>query len=120
MPKKKTSAEMRQQLQKAEEQRDHWAHREERLAQKVKYTRSAKERKRTHRLIQYGVAFECNDKRLEALSDVEVYSLVEGLLDLPEVKHHIDRAMAQHEAVAQKEGDASGTVPLFSDTDQTQ
>lgn len=98
---------------------DHWAHREERLAQKVKYTRSAKERKRTHRLIQYGVAFECNDKRLEALSDVEVYSLVEGLLD-SEVKHHIDRAMAQHEAVAQKEGDASGTVPLFSDTDQTQ
>lgn len=85
----------------ARQQAEVWKHREERAEQRVKYQRSAKDRKRTHHLIQYGAAFECHHKELSVLSDEEVYLLVERLLKIPDVRPLIQQSVENHK----EEGD---------------
>ena len=87
---------IQEQIADAEHQMEIWSNREKRLANREKYLRIAKDRKRTHRLIQYGVAFECNHKELEVLTDVEVYELVESLMNIPEVVSRIQAAVERH------------------------
>lgn len=87
---------LRADYEKAQQELEVWKNREQRAQQKLKYQRSAKDRKRTHRLIQYGAAFESHQKELSVLSDEEVFLLVEGLLDIPDVRLRIKRAVDCH------------------------
>lgn len=80
----------------AKQQAEVWKHREERAEQRVKYQRSAKDRKRTHHLIQYGAAFECHYKELSVLTDEEIYLFVESLLDIPDVRLRIQQSVESH------------------------
>ncbi len=88
-------------LQRRKEQKireyETYQHKIDRLEQKVKYQRSAKDRKRTHRLIQYGATFESHHKELDVLTDEEIYSLIEKLMEIPEVKKEITEAVEHHE-----------------------
>ena len=95
---------LRAEIETAEKQKEILAHREQRLKNRERYYRKASDRKRTHRLIQYGVMFERYHKELEILTDSEIYSLVEGLLELPEVEALIAAAIAGHEAGDQEGG----------------
>ncbi len=55
---------LRAELEHAQKEKEIWQHREERAKQKLRYQRSAKDRARTHRLLQYGAACVCNYKEL--------------------------------------------------------
>lgn len=90
---------LERELEEAEKQRDIEIHREKRLACREKYVRKAEDRRRTHRLIQYGVAFEANDERLKALSDTEIFTLVEKLFSIPEVRKSLDEAVSASSSV---------------------
>ena len=92
-------------LEKATKQKQIWENRERRLANREKYLRSAKDRKRTHRLIQYGAAFECNHKELAVLTDVEVFTLVENILDIPGVSEAIAKSVSRHGKTIQEGGE---------------
>ncbi|MCD8150357.1 MAG: DUF3847 domain-containing protein [Clostridiales bacterium] len=92
---------LRAERDQARQQAEVWKHRVERTEQRVKYQRSAKDRKRTHHLIQYGAAFECHHKELSVLSDEEIYLLVENLLAIPEVRKLIQQSVEHH----REEGD---------------
>lgn len=83
-------------LHEAQKQREVYVHREERLRQRERYTRSAKDRKRTHRLIQYGVAMESCCRELEILSETEVFLLMEKLLELPGAPELMKKAVESH------------------------
>lgn len=96
MARRQTPEEIQRQLDQYQKQLLVAENRLQRLRNRAKYVRSAKDRKRTHRLIQYGVAFEANDHRLAALTDVEAFTLVERLLDIPEVRAVIDEAIREH------------------------
>ena len=95
---------LKEQHKRAVKQCEVCENREERIKQKIKYVRSAKDRKRTHRLIQYGAAFECNHKELAVLTDEEIYSFVESLLEIPEAIVKIQKAVANHKDTVTVEG----------------
>ena len=63
-----------------------------RYRQRVKYLRSDQDRARTHRLIQYGVAFESRFPNLALLSLSEIYDLMDSIISLPEVQRLINGA----------------------------
>lgn len=86
-------------LEEAEKQREIQIHREKRLACREKYVRKAADRRRTHRLIQYGVAFEANDERLKVFSDSEIFTLVEKLFSIPKVRRVLDEAVTASSSV---------------------
>lgn len=67
-----------------------------RYRQRVKYLRSDQDRARTHRLIQYGVAFESRFPNLALLSLPEIYTLTDSILALPEVQRMINDACFDH------------------------
>ena len=67
-----------------------------RYRQRVKYLRSDQDRARTHRLIQYGVAFESRFPNLAYLSLSEIYTLTDSILALPEVQSLINDACFDH------------------------
>lgn len=96
MARRQTPEEIQRQLDQYQKQLLVAENRLQRLRNRAKYVRNAKDRKRTHRLIQYGVAFEANDHRLAALTDVEAFTLVERLLDIPEVRVVIEEAIREH------------------------
>lgn len=87
---------LRAECDHAKQQTEIWRSREERAKQRIKYQRNAKDRKRTHRLIQYGAAFECHHKELSVLSDEEVFQLVESLLAIPDVCRQIQQSVEEH------------------------
>ena len=87
---------LRADYEKAQQELEVWKNREQRAQQKLKYQRSAKDRKRTHRLIQYGAAFESHHKELSVLTDEEVFLLVESLLDIPDVRLRIQQTVDCH------------------------
>lgn len=95
--KNETTEDLRRQLEEAQKQWIVAENRVRRLQNRMQYSRKAKDRRRTHRLIQYGVAFEWNEPRLAELTDVEVFTFVEGLLALPEVQEQIWQAIIRHE-----------------------
>ncbi len=80
----------------ARHQAEVYRHRAERLESRVKYQRNAKDRARTHRLIQYGVVFEHHYGELADLSDEEIYSLMEKLLEIPEARQVILNVIGSH------------------------
>ena len=57
----------------------------ERDRQKERYLRKKCDRARTHRLIQYGVAFESHRPEMKQLSIPKIYDTIGFLLDMPEV-----------------------------------
>ncbi len=87
---------LRAELEHAQKEKEIWQHREERAKQKLRYQRSAKDRARTHRLIQYGAAFECNYKELSLLTDEEIFRLIERILELPQVMTIIRQPIEIH------------------------
>ncbi|MCD7885003.1 MAG: DUF3847 domain-containing protein [Lachnospiraceae bacterium] len=87
---------LRAECDHAKQQAEIWRSREERAKQRIKYQRSAKDRKRTHHLIQYGAAFECHHKELSVLSDEEVFQLVESVLEIPDVCRRIQQSVEEH------------------------
>ena len=95
---------LKEQHERAVKQREVCENQEERIKQKIKYVRSAKDRKRTHRLIQYGAAFECNHKEQTVLTDEEIYSFVESLFEIPEAAVKIQEAVANHKDIVTVEG----------------
>ncbi|MCD7818405.1 MAG: DUF3847 domain-containing protein [Lachnospiraceae bacterium] len=87
---------LRADYEKAQQELEVWKNREQRAQQKLKYQRSAKDRKRTHHLIQCGAAFESHHKELSILTDEEVFLLVESLLDIPDVRLRIKQVVDCH------------------------
>ena len=79
-----------------------------RYRQRVKYLRSDQDRVRTHRLIQYGAAFESRFPDLASLSLSEIYALTDSILALPEVQRQINDACFDHIL----NGDGHGPVSL--------
>lgn len=95
-----------QQIAEAERQLEVCKNREQRLKNRERYYRKAADRKRTHRLIQYGAAFESHHKELSSLSTTEIYSLIERLMDIPEVEAVIRDAVRKHQMDATDQADA--------------
>ena len=62
----------------------------ERDRQKEKHLRKKCDRARTHRLIQYGVAFESHKPEMKQLSIPKIYDTIGFLLDMPEVSDALD------------------------------
>ena len=62
----------------------------ERDRQKERYLRKKCDRARTHRLIQYGVAFESHRPEMKQLSIPKIYDTIGFLLDMPEVIDALD------------------------------
>ena len=62
----------------------------ERDRQKERYLRKKCDRARTHRLIQYGVAFESHKPEMKQLSIPKIYDTIGFLLDMPEVSDALD------------------------------
>lgn len=62
----------------------------ERDRQKERYMRKKCDRARTHRLIQYGVAFESSKPEMKQLSIPKIYDTIGFLLDMPEVSDALD------------------------------
>lgn len=62
----------------------------ERDRQKERYLRKKCDRARTHRLIQYGAAFESRVPKMKRLSIPKIYDTIGFLLDMPEVNDALD------------------------------
>ena len=62
----------------------------ERNRQKERYLRKKCDRARTHRLIQYGAAFESRVPKMKQLSIPKIYDTIGFLLDMPEVNDALD------------------------------
>ncbi len=62
----------------------------ERDRQKERHLRKKSDRARTHRLIQYGVAFESHRPEMKQLSIPKIYDTIGFLLDMPEVIDALD------------------------------
>ena len=62
----------------------------ERDRQKERYLRKKSDRARTHRLIQYGVAFESHKPEMKQLSIPKIYDTIGFLLDMPEVNDALE------------------------------
>ena len=62
----------------------------ERDRQKERYLRKKCDRARTHRLIQYGAAFESRVPKMKQLSIPKIYDTIGFLLDMPEVNDALD------------------------------
>jgi len=92
---------LKKELDEAEKQKAVYQHRQERFSQREKYVRSAADRKRTHRLIQYGVAFEAQDKRMADFSEMEIFALIEKLFEIPAVKVCVEDAVRTHSFVTE-------------------
>ena len=92
----------REEVDAAKHELEIWSNREKRLRNRERFVRSADDRKRTHRLIQYGVMFERCHRELEVLTDQEIYQLVEGLLQIPEAEAQIAAAVAGHKDDSQE------------------
>ena len=58
--------------------------------QKERYLRKKCDRARTHRLIQYGAAFESRVPKMKQLSIPKIYDTIGFLLDMPEVNDALD------------------------------
>ena len=83
-------------IQKKEQEIETTKNRIARYRQRVKYLRSDQDRARTHRLIQYGVAFESRFPNLALLSLSEIYALTDSVLALPGVQRLINDACFDH------------------------
>ena len=83
-------------IEKKEQEIETIKNRIARYRQRVKYLRSDQDRARTHRLIQYGVAFESRFPNLALLSLSELYNLTDSILALPEVQRMINDACFEH------------------------
>lgn len=94
---------LRQEIMAAEREKLVLENQLQRLVQKDKHLRNRKDRKRTHRLIQYGVAFEHDNKELEILTDPEVFSLIEKIKDAPGIQALITEAVADHKPLSEEE-----------------
>ena len=62
----------------------------ERDRQKERYLRKKCDRARTHRLIQYGAAFESRVPKMKQLSIPKIYDTICFLRDMPEVNDALD------------------------------
>ena len=82
----KTLEETRKEIEKKEKMAETLASRLERDKQKERYLRKKGDRERTHRLIQYGAAFESRKPELKQLSITGIYKMVDFLLNVPEVQ----------------------------------
>ena len=71
-------------------------HRLQRMEDQQNYRRSAKDRARTHRLIQYGAAFESSVRELSILFDDEIYLMIKRILRVDGVNEIIQDAVANH------------------------
>ena len=80
----------RAQIKKREAELETLTNKLERDRQKERYMRKKCDRARTHRLIQYGVAFESNKPEMKQLSIPKIYDTIGFLLDMPEVSDALD------------------------------
>ena len=110
MPKTKTPAEQRAELQRELEENDkkieELEHKQEQLDHQMTRAKNtlsymnAKERKaRTHRLIQKGGVIEHHAPETRDLTEPEFYELLEKILALPEAKR-LTEAMVNHHRMA--------------------
>ena len=96
IPEGKTLDWYKAEIQKKEHEIETTKNRIARYRQRVKYLRSDQDRARTHRLIQYGVAFESRFPNLAFLSLSELYDLTDSVISLPEVQRMINDACFDH------------------------
>ena len=94
-------------IEKKEQEIETTKNRIARYRQRVKYLRSNQDRARTHRLIQYGIAFESRYKDLASLSLTEIYALTDSILALPEAQRLIHEACFAHILNGNKHGPVS-------------
>ena len=82
--------EKRDQIKKRENELEILTNNLERDRQKERYLRKKCDRARTHRLIQYGAAFESRRPEMKRLSIPKIYDTIGFLLDMPEVNDALD------------------------------
>ena len=82
--------EKRDQIKKRENELEILTNNLERDRQKERYLRKKCDRARTHRLIQYGAAFESRVPKMKQLSIPKIYDTIGFLLDMPEVNDALD------------------------------
>ena len=80
----------RAQIKKREAELETLTNTLERDRQKERYLRKKCDRARTHRLIQYGAAFESRVPKMKQLSIPKIYDTIGFLLDMPEVNDALD------------------------------
>lgn len=80
----------RAQIKKRETELETLTNSLERNRQKERYLRKKCDRARTHRLIQYGAAFESRKPEMKQLSIPKIYDTLGFLLDMPEVNDALD------------------------------
>ena len=80
----------RSQIEKRENELEILTNSLERDRQKERYLRKKCDRASTHRLIQYGAAFESRVPKMKQLSIPKIYDTIGFLLDMPEVNDALD------------------------------
>ena len=84
-----------EEIRQAEEKKTALEHQLARLQQRERHLRKKPDRERTHRLIQYGAAFEYHIKGLQALNDSEIFYLVQHILTIPGVCAYIEDVLKE-------------------------
>lgn len=96
MPKKKTIAELEAEKAGWEEKLKQLDHREARINNRIQHLNEVDRKKRTHHLCTCMGYIEHCVPELKELTESEFYDLFDTLLNLPDVKELIEKAVRSH------------------------
>lgn len=104
MEKNKTLEELEAQYQKAERELQQNQRKLNLIENQVAYIRSRAQKKRTHRLITKGAAFESHFPESKCLTEMEFLRLIEELARLDFMQRKVSEAAEQHRWLAKQSG----------------
>lgn len=96
MPKKKTIEELESEKAEWEEKLKQIAHREARINNRIRHLNEVDRKKRTHHLCTRTGYIEHCVPELKDMPEAEFYDLFDTLLNLPDVKKLIEKALRSH------------------------
>ena len=96
MTKKKTIEELESEKAEWEEKLKQIAHREARINNRIRHLKEADRKKRTHHLCTRMGYIEHCVPELKDMPEAEFYDLFDTLLNLPDVKELIEKAVRSH------------------------
>ncbi|MBQ2724313.1 MAG: DUF3847 domain-containing protein [Clostridia bacterium] len=96
MPKKKTIEELETEKARWEEKLKQIDHREARISNRIRHLYEVDRKKRTHHLCTRMGYIEHCIPALKDLTEPEFYDLFDTLLNLPEVREMIEKAVSNH------------------------
>ena len=101
---KKTSKELKTEIEEAQVKITQLEHREQILENRMRYLKQKKRKQRTHRLITRGVAVERIAPQVKPMPETAFYEMMEQVLMLPDAAKIIETESAKYKP---KEEDAA-------------